>query len=108
MIKKLVCGFAFAAMAVVSAATSYKVTFYDPVVVNGTTLRPGDYSLQIKENMAIIKQGKVMAQAPVKIENSDKKFSTNTVRLSGTRIEEIHLGGTRTRVVFESKGSATD
>jgi hypothetical protein len=108
MIKKLVCGFAIAAMAVVCAATGYNVTFYDPVVVNGTTLKPGDYRLEIKENMAIIKQGKVMAQAPVKIENSDKKFSTNTVRLSGTRIEEIHLGGTRTRVVFESKGTATD
>jgi hypothetical protein len=107
MIRKLACGFAFAAIGLVNAANNYSVTFYNPVVVNGTTLKPGDYSLEIKENTAIIKQGKVMAQAPVKIENSDKKFSSNTVRLSGTRIEEIRLGGTHTRLVFETK-TATD
>jgi len=84
------------------------VTLYDPVVVNGTTLKPGDYDLEIKENTAIIKQGKIMAQAPVKLENDGKKFTANTVRISGTRIEEIRLGGTHTRVVFEKTGTATD
>jgi hypothetical protein len=108
MVKKLICGFAFAAMAVLSAANSYNVTFYSPVVVNGTTLKPGDYKLEIKENTAILKQGKVMAEAPVKIENADTKFRGNTVRLDCTRVDEIRLGGTHTRVVFESKGTATD
>lgn len=108
MIKRLLCGLAFAGMGVLSAANSYNVTFYDPVMINGTTLKPGDYSLEIKENAAIIKQGKVMAQAPVKLENSDKKFPTNAVRMNGARLDSIQLGGTRTRVVFESKGAATD
>jgi hypothetical protein len=49
-----------------------------------------------------------MAQAPVKLENEGKKFTTNTVRISGTRVEEIRLGGTHTRVVFEKTGTATD
>lgn len=108
MLKKLVCGFAFAAMAVLSAAGSYSVTFYDPVVVNGTTLKPGDYKLEVKENTAIIKQGKVMTEAPVKIENSDQKFLTNTVRLDGAQLDEIRLGGTRTRLIFDKKSSATN
>lgn len=108
MFKKLVCGFAFAAMAVLSAAGSYNVTFYNPVIVNGTTLQPGDYKLEVKENTAIIKQGKVIAQAPVKIENNDKKFLTNTVRLDGTQVDEIRLGGTRTRLIFDKKSTATN
>src|ERR1700730_14490845 len=108
MIKKFVFGFTFAALAVMSAANRYSVTFYDPVVVNGTSLKPGDYNLEIKDNTAIIKQGKIMAQAPVKLENDDKKFITNTVRISGTRVEEIRLGGTHTRVVFEKTGTSTD
>ncbi len=108
MIKRLLCGLAFAGMGVLSAANSYSLTFYDPVVINGTTLKAGDYSLEIKENTAIIKQGKVMAQAPVKLENSDKKFPTNAVRVSSGRVEAIQLGGTHTRVVFESKSAATD
>jgi len=108
MLKNLVLGFAVVALTVVSAANRYSVTFYDTVVVNGTTLKAGDYNLEIKDNTAIIKQGKVMAQAPVKLENDDKKFLTNTVRMSGTRVDEIHLGGTHTRVVFEKTGTATD
>ena len=108
MLKKLLFGFAIVAMAVVSAAAHYDVTFYDPVMINGTMLKPGDYSLEIKENTAIIKQGKMTVQASVKLENSDKKFQTNTVRLDGTRLDEIRLGGTRTRVVFEKTGTATD
>jgi hypothetical protein len=108
MVKKLVLGFAVAGLAVMSAANHYSVTFYDSVVVNGTTLKPGDYDLEIKESTAIIKQGKIMAQAPVKLENDGKKFSSSTVRLSGTRVEEIRLGGTHTRVVFANTGTATN
>jgi hypothetical protein len=108
MVNKFVIGFTFAALAVMSAANRYSVTFYDPVVVNGTALKPGDYNLEIKENTAIITQGKVMAQAPVKLESDGKKFNTNTVRISGNRVEEIRLGGTHTRVVFEKAGTATD
>lgn len=108
MIKKFVLGMGVFALAILSAANSYNVTFYDPVVINGTTLKAGDYTLEIKENTAIIRQGKVMAQASVKIENNDKKFATNTVRVSGTQLEEIKLGGTHTRLVFEKTGTATD
>lgn len=108
MLKKFVFGFAVAALTVLSAATSYTVTFYDPVVINGTALKPGDYKLELKENTAIISQGKTKAQAPVKVENGGTKYSTNTVRLNGTQVEEIRLGGTHTRVLFEKTGAATD
>ena len=108
MFKKLLGGLAVAALTIASAANGYQVTFFDPVVVNGTMLKPGDYNLEIKDNVAIIKQGKTTAQAAVKLENNDKKFTGNTVLLSGTKLHEIRLGGTHTRVVFENSGTATN
>jgi hypothetical protein len=85
------------------------VTFYQPVTVNGTELKAGDYKLELQDNgMAVIKQGKVMTEAPVKIENASEKFSRSSVRITGNQLEEIRLGGTSKRVVFEKSGTATN
>ena len=109
MVKVLTIGFATLALAVAGAATSYNVTFFEPVVVNGTTLKPGDYKVEISDNKAIIKKGKVVAESPVKVESNEAKYPTTSVRLvGGTQVEEIRVGGTRTRLVFEKTGVATN
>jgi hypothetical protein len=109
MVKNVLLGFATAALAVASAASSYSVTFYQPVTVNGTQLKAGDYKLELKENgMAVIKQGKVMTEAPVKVENESEKFSRSSVRINSGQVEEIRLGGTTKRLVFETPGNATN
>ena len=108
MVKKLLLGFTSLALTVASAATSYNVTFWEPVVVNGSKLSPGDYRVEIEGNMAVIKQGKKVTEAPVKIENDGRKFSTNAVRMDGDRLSEIRVGGTHTRLVFENNGNATN
>ena len=108
MVKKLLFGFASVALAVASAATTYSVTLYEPVVVNGSTLKPGDYKIEIQGSTALIKQGKTMTEAPVRIENNSNKFPTNTVRMNGDRLSEIRVGGTHTRLVFEKSGDATN
>ncbi len=70
MVKNVLLGFASAALAVASAASSYNVTFYQPVTINGAELKPGDYKLELKgDNMAVIKQGKTATEAPVKVQN---------------------------------------
>src|ERR1700685_2130636 len=98
MIKNVLLGFATVALAVASAASGYSVTFYQPVTVNGTELKAGDYKLELKDNsMAVIKQGKVMTEAPVKIEKESEKFSRSSVRINGNQVEEIRLGGTSMR-----------
>jgi hypothetical protein len=94
---------------VASAASSYSVTFFQSVTVNGTELKAGDYKLELKDNgMAVIKQGKVMTEAPVKIETENQKFARSSVRINGNQVEEIRLGGTTKRVVFEKSGNATN
>jgi hypothetical protein len=108
VVKRLTIGFASLALAVASAATSYNVTFFEPVVVNGTTLKPGEYKVEINNDKATLKKGKAIAESPVKVESNDAKYPTTSVRLAGTQVEEIHVGGTRTKLVFEKTGVATN
>jgi uncharacterized protein (DUF2345 family) len=108
MVKNVLLGFATAALAIASAASSYSVTFYQPVTINGAQLKAGDYQLELKDNgMAVIKQGKTMTEAPVKVETENQKFSRSSVRINGTQVEEIRLGGTSKRLVFETPSNAT-
>ena len=108
MVKALTLGFASLALAAASAATSYNVTFFQPVVVNGTTLKAGEYKVEINDNKAIIKKGKALAESPVKVESNEAKYPTTSVRLAGAQVEEIRVGGTRTKLVFEKTGVATN
>ena len=108
MVKGLTIGFATFALAVASAATSYTVTFFEPVVVNGTTLKPGEYKVEVNDNKAILKKGKAVAESPVKVESNEAKYPSNSIRLAGTQLEEIHVGGTRTKLVFEKTGVSTN
>lgn len=101
--KKLLIGFTTVALAVASAGTKYNVTLFQPSTVNGTELKPGDYKVEVDGSKAIFKTGKKVVEAPVKVEETSNKFSTNTVRyVEGTHVQEIRLGGTHTKLVFES------
>ncbi len=67
MVKNILLGFASVALAVASAASSYNVTFYQPVMISGSELKPGDYKLELKDKTAVIKQGKTVTEAPVTV-----------------------------------------
>jgi flagellar hook assembly protein FlgD len=108
VVNKLLFGFASVALAVASAATSYNVTFYDSVMINGAKVQPGNYKVEVSANTATLKQGKSVIQAPVKVESTTEKFGTNVVRIEGSELQEIRLGGTRTKLVFEKTGVATN
>jgi hypothetical protein len=108
MVKNFLLGFASLAVAVASAATSYNVTFYQPVMINGSELKAGDYKLELKDKTAVIKQGKTMTEAPVTVENDGQKFTRTAVRLNGMQVEEIRIGGTNTRIVFDKGSNATN
>lgn len=105
---KLIIAFASVALAAAaSAATRYNITLFQPSVINGTELKPGDYKVEVDGDKAVFKQGKKMFEAPVKLEESKDKYASNTVRyLLGGKVEEIRIGGTHTKLVFEGDGSA--
>ena len=101
MIKKLSIGFVAITLAVASGATSYKVTFFQSSVINGTELKPGEYKVEIKDDKAVLWQGKNSTEVPVKIESTDQKNRATAVRYgSGSHVEEIRIGGTKTKLVF--------
>ena len=54
MVKNVLLGFATAALAVASAATSYSVTFYQPVTVNGAQLKAGEYKVELKSDCRVV------------------------------------------------------
>lgn len=103
MQKKFVGSLAFiSALTLASAANTYHIDLYQATVVNGTTLKPGECKLELKDNQVVLKQGKNTAEATVKVENAGDKFNSTTVGYTdGNHIQEIRLGGTNTKLLFD-------
>jgi hypothetical protein len=103
MVRRLVILLAIAAIGVVSAAT-YKVTLFQPTVVQGQELKPGEYKLDVKDTTLVIVRGKTSVETKVKVENCDEKFNSTTIRFATAdgkySIQEIRLGGTKTKLVL--------
>ena len=102
MITKMIFVMSTFALAAASAATSYRVTLFEKSVINGTELKPGEYKLQVIDNKAVLKQGKTVAEAAVKVESTEQKISATSVKYVNGAIQEIRIGGTKTKLVFEN------
>jgi hypothetical protein len=104
--KKALLAFATLGLAVASAASNYRVTFFQPSIVAGTELKPGVYKIELKDNKALISKGKQSVEAPVRAETADTEYSGTSVRYKNGdgkyRVEEIRLGGTTTKIIFEN------
>ena len=102
--KKFMLMLATMAVASASAATSYKVTLFQPSVLAGKELQPGVYKVEVKEGSAVLSKGKESVEAPMRSENGEAKFSSTSVRYKNGdgkyRIEEIRFGGTNQKIVF--------
>ena len=108
--KKFVFSLATFALAAASAAESHRVTLHSPAVLNGQELKAGDYRLELDGAKAVLKKGKEVATANVRVESADQKYASTAVRYATgdgkNNINEIRLGGTRTRIVFEQPAAA--
>lgn len=105
MKKKFLLAIGVAGLAVASAsAKSYSVTLYQPSVLGSTELTPGDYRVDIVDQKAVVRNGKMHCEAPVKVETAETKYGSTTVRFTNgdgkMHIQEIHVGGTKTKLVF--------
>lgn len=105
MRKLLMILLALSLTAALDAKTFY-VTFFQPSIVGAVTLQPGEYKLDLNGSKVMIRNGSGNAEAEVKIESGDKKFSSTSVRYQdgdgNNHIQEIRLGGTKTRLFFGS------
>jgi len=103
MTKKLVITFLMLALAVASAKTYY-VTFFQPSIIAGTELKAGEYQLKVEGDQVTVRNGKIVAQAAVKVEENGEKYSRTAVRYQNGdgkyRVQEIRLGNTNVKLVF--------
>jgi hypothetical protein len=104
MTKKFMLTFAAAALMVVSAAEKHNITLFQPSVINGTELAPGDYRLELDGEKMVLSKGKQKVESSFKTEQADSKFSSTSVRYANAdgkmKMQEIRLGGTNRKLVI--------
>jgi len=102
MLRKVLLTMSTVALVVASAASTYKVTVFEKSMIQGKEVRPGEYKIELKgDNTAVLKQGKNVLEVPVKVENTESKVSTTSIKYVNGTIQEIRLGGTNTKLLFE-------
>lgn len=89
----------------IATAKSYSFTLTAPTKAGTTTLKPGDYQVELKGTDAVFTNpdGKTI-KVPVKVGQGDKKFGTTLVdtgsKDGATVIREIDLAGSTTKLQF--------
>jgi hypothetical protein len=101
--KKMILCLAAAVALVWAGSVASRVTLLQPSTLNGVELKPGEYKIQLDGNKLTLQNGKTRAEAAVKTEQNDEKFSSTSIRyINGDgkmRITEIRIGGTKTKLV---------
>ena len=88
------------------SAKSYEITLTSPTKAGSVQLKPGQYTLKVQGNNAVftdVNSSKSFT-TPVKVVETDKKFDDTKVQStkdgSTDKIEEIDLGGSKTKLGF--------
>ena len=108
MIGALTCVAAFA------KTQKHKITFENDTKVNGTLVKKGTYEVKFDDasnQLSIVKNGKVVAQAMAKLEPREKKAGDFQVRSSGSgddaQLVGVTFGGSTQDVVIANNGAST-
>jgi len=108
--KKALVSLLFLGLGLAYAGSSYRVDLYRSTVVNGTEFKAGECKVELHDNKLVFKQGKISAETTVKTETNSTKFPSTTVGYvgegPGNELQEIRLGGTTTKLIFEQGGTA--
>jgi hypothetical protein len=82
----------------------YHITLTDPSAVNGVALKAGEYRVTVNAGKATFVLGKESHEVAVKVEESTKKFSDNSIQFDRkgdqNMIKIICVGGTKTKLLF--------
>jgi hypothetical protein len=101
MFRKLVLGFMAAGAIVATAASnSYRVHIPEDSVIAGKSVKAGDYKIEIQNDTAVFKQGKQTIEVPASTQSVESKFAHTEIESTNDTIQEIHVGGSRTKIVF--------
>jgi hypothetical protein len=85
-----------------AASNTAKVNLLRDSIIEGKTLKAGEYKVSVENGTAVLKRGKESIEVPAREETAPSRFSeTELTYKDDTNLEEIHLGGTHTKIVFE-------
>ena len=91
-----------------------KVTFENDIKVNGTLVKKGTYEVKFNDEtgqLAIVKNGKTVAEAMTRVEPRSKKASDfqlrSTVNGNETQLIGVTFGGSDKDIVLNNSGTST-
>jgi hypothetical protein len=103
MMKKLLFSFGTVALVSAFAASSYSVTLFEESTLDGKSLKPGQYKVQVNDASVVLKHNKEITEVPATTELANKKFSITSVLYNDQHeVTGIQLGGTNKKIVFGS------
>lgn len=98
---------------IASAAKSYDIVLDQTTKAGSTELKAGHYSVKVDGGQATFKDkdSSKSYTAAVTVADSDKKFDQTIVQTDtsggSASIKEIDLGGSKTKLTFQSKGAGS-
>lgn len=105
MLNRIALGLFTVGVMTVSAAT-YKVSLHQDSTINGQELKAGDYKVEVNNNTAVLKKGKQTVEVPVHEETAPSKFASTQIQyVDNNKLQEIRVGGTKTKLVFGNTNS---
>jgi len=107
MLNKLIITFTVIGAMTAFAASTYKVNILQDTVVGGKHVKAGDYKISIENNTAVLKHGKDSIEVPAHTEQAPAKFPSTSVKYVDNAMNEIHVGGTTTKIVFGGGNGTT-
>ena len=85
-----------------AASNTFKMTLSQDSIVEGKTLKAGDYKVSLENGNAVIKQGKQTIEVPAREETDANKFPTTSLIYEDQgKLSEVRFGGTHTKILFE-------
>ena len=79
--KNLLLAFTLLGASIASAKT-YNITLTSPAAIGNSQLKSGEYKLELKGDTVVVKDGKMVNEFPVHIENEARKFDATSITTS--------------------------
>ena len=105
---------ALTSVAALDKTHKHKVTFDEDIKVNGTVVKRGTYDVKFDDEtnqLSILKNGKVVAQAMARLESREKKANDFQLRSTNKDNEQkltgVTFGGSDKDVVITEGGATT-
>ena len=96
----LLSAISLAAVSAADRGSKFEVNLYQTTVVNGTAFKAGEAKVELADGKAVLKQGKLTAEIPVKVEMAKDKFAQTRIAYREHQITDISVGGTNKHILF--------